>query len=87
MTRQSSPWCKKGKIKNPSHWSDETDIELFDLNSKSHAWRKPVPAQYHPNNEAWWWQHHAVGVLFGAGTGGLVRFEGKHNDKDEDNDP
>ena len=28
------------------------------------VWRKPGtahhPAQYHPNGEAWWWQHHAV---------------------------
>ncbi|KAI2650254.1 Interferon-induced very large GTPase 1 [Labeo rohita] len=22
------------------------------------------PGQYHPYNEAWWWQHHAVGIFF-----------------------
>ncbi len=22
------------------------------------------PVQYSPNSEAWWWQHHAVGVFF-----------------------
>ncbi len=49
-------------------WSDETKIELFGLNSKRYVWRKPGTAhhlsQYSPNSEAWWWQHHAVGVFF-----------------------
>ena len=22
------------------------------------------PGQYHPYGEAWWWQHHAVGMFF-----------------------
>ena len=24
----------------------------------------PVPADKHPHSEAWWWQHHAVGMSF-----------------------
>ncbi len=49
-------------------WSDETKIELFGLNSKRYVWEKTrhcsSPVQYSPNSEAWWWQHHAVGVFF-----------------------
>ncbi len=37
------------------------------------------PVQYSPNSEAWWWQHHAVGVFSAAGTGRLVAIEGKMN--------
>ena len=33
-------------------------------------------AQTHPYSEAWWWQHHAVGMVFIAGTGKLVRIDG-----------
>jgi hypothetical protein len=33
------------------------------------------PREHHC--EAWWWQHHAVGMFFpSAGTGKLVRIEG-----------
>ncbi len=48
-------------------WSDETKIELFGLNSKRYVWKTrhcSSPVQYSPNSEAWWWQHHAVGVFF-----------------------
>ena len=34
---------------------------------------------YHPYGEAWWWQHHAVGMFLAAGSGRLVRIEGKMN--------
>jgi hypothetical protein len=34
---------------------------------------------HHPYGEAWWWQHHAVGMISGAGTGRLVRIKGKMN--------
>ena len=37
-------------------WSDETKIELFGLNAKRHVRRK--------HGEAWWWQHHDVGMFF-----------------------
>jgi hypothetical protein len=33
-------------------WSDETEIEIFGQNAKRHY------------GEAWWWQHHAVGMFF-----------------------
>ncbi len=51
-------------VTNKILWSDETKIELFGLNSKRYVWRKPGTVQYSPNSEAWWWQHHAVGVFF-----------------------
>jgi hypothetical protein len=28
-------------MRNKTLWSDETKIELFGLNAKSHVWRKP----------------------------------------------
>jgi hypothetical protein len=30
-------------MRNKILWSDETQIELFDLNAKRHIWRKPGP--------------------------------------------
>ncbi|KAI3375334.1 hypothetical protein L3Q82_021827 [Scortum barcoo] len=55
-------------MRNKILWSDETKIELFGVNARRHVWRKPgshsSPGQYHPYSEAWWWQHHAVGMLF-----------------------
>ena len=36
----------------------------------------PSPREHHPHNEAWWWQHHAVGMFYMAGTGKLVRIDG-----------
>jgi transposase len=52
-------------------WSDETKIELFGLNSsclegKEH---RVQPKEHHPHRQAWWWQHHALGVLFSQGDG------------------
>ncbi len=71
-------------VTNKILWSDETKIELFGLNSKRYVWRKPgtahQPVQYSPNSEAWWWQHHAVGVFFQLqGQDELVAIEGKMN--------
>ena len=48
-------------------WSDETKMELFGLNAKRYVWRKPNTA-HHPNyttllREAWWWQHHVMGMF------------------------
>jgi hypothetical protein len=49
-------------------WSDETKIEFFGLNVKHHIWQKTRHhsslGQYNPYSEAWWWQHHAVGMFF-----------------------
>ena len=49
--------------------SDETKIEVFGLNSKRHVCLQETrhhssPIHYHPKGEAWWWQHHALGVCF-----------------------
>ena len=44
-------------MRNKMIWSDETKIELFGLNNKPHVW-------HHPYGEAWWWQHHTVGMFF-----------------------
>jgi hypothetical protein len=48
-------------------WSDETNIELFGLNTKRHSWRKP-------GSSIMLW-----GCSSAAGTGRLVRIEGKMN--------
>ena len=42
-------------MRNKILWSDETNIELFGLNVKSHVWRKPgtIPTV-----------KHAVGMFF-----------------------
>ena len=62
-------------------WSDETKIELFGFNSKRHVWRKPSTAHHLPNTIPT--VKHGGGsiMLWGcfsvAGTGGLVRVEGK----------
>ncbi len=53
-------------VTNKILWSDETKIELFGLNSKQYVEKTrhcSSPVQYSPNSEAWWWQHHAVGVF------------------------
>ena len=39
-------------------WTDESKVELFDLNEKFYVWRKPNAAfqhrKPHPNCEVWW---------------------------------
>ena len=35
-----------------------------------------ITRDHHPHSEAWWWQHHAVGMFSSAGTGKLARIEG-----------
>ncbi len=49
------------------------------LNSKHHVWRKP--AEYHPKSKVCWQQLHAVGLFSAAGTGRLVKVEGKLNEE------
>jgi hypothetical protein len=63
-------------MRNKILWSDETKIELFCLNSKCHVWRKPgtIPTVKHGGDSIMLWGCFSV-----AGTGRLVRLEGKIN--------
>jgi hypothetical protein len=73
----------KREMRNNILWSAETKIELFGLNAKRHVWRKPGIA-HHLANTIPTVKHgggsiHAVGMFSAAGTGRLVRIEGKMN--------
>ncbi|KAK3553367.1 hypothetical protein QTP70_003532 [Hemibagrus guttatus] len=70
-------------MSNKIFWSDETKIELFGLNGKHHVWRRPgtshhlantIPTVKHGGGSIMPW-----GCFSAAGTGRLVRIEGKMN--------
>ena len=61
-------------MRNKILWSDETKIELFGLNDKHHVWRKhgTIPTVKHGGDSIM-----LLGCFAAAGTGRLVRIEGK----------
>jgi hypothetical protein len=63
-------------LRNKILWSDETKIELFGLNTKSHIWRKSgtLPTVKHGGGSI-----ILRGCFSAAGTGRLVRIEAKMN--------
>ncbi|KAK3508007.1 hypothetical protein QTP70_010146 [Hemibagrus guttatus] len=70
-------------MRNKILWSEETKIELFGLNGKRHVWRKPGTA-HHLANTIPTVKHGGGSIMLcgcfsAAGTGRLVRIEGKMN--------
>ena len=72
------------RLRNKILSADETEIELFDLNSKCHVGRKPGTAHHLPNTSPKV-NHGVCRIMLGGGcflvigTDRLVRVEGKLN--------
>ena len=68
-------------MRNKVIWSDETKIELFGQNPKRHVWRKPgtIPTVKHGGGNIVVAASCCGGCFSVAGTGRLVRIEGKMN--------
>ncbi|KAG2462272.1 TCB1 transposase, partial [Polypterus senegalus] len=68
-------------MRNKILWSDETKIELFDVNARRHVWRKPGTAHHQANTISTVKRGGGSIMLWGcfsaAGTGRLVRRKGK----------
>ena len=49
--------------RNKILWSDEITLwRECQAETRHHS----TPGQYHPYSEAWWWQHHVVGMFFSS---------------------
>jgi hypothetical protein len=51
------------KVQLPKNWQRN---ELYVLNTKCYVWANPIQhvTEYHTSYfQAWWWLHHAVGML------------------------
>lgn len=55
-------------------WTDETKIELFGLNAKDQHLANSIPTVKHGGSSIMLW-----GYFLAAGSGRLVRIEGKGN--------
>ena len=51
-------------MRNKILWSDETLWRECQGSCLEETRHRSSPGQYHPYSEAWWWQHHAVGIFF-----------------------
>ena len=67
-------------VRNKILWSDETKIELRPNSSKCHVWRKPGTAHHLPKMKHGGGSIMLWGCFSAAGTGGVVRVEGKLNE-------
>ncbi|KAI3360341.1 hypothetical protein L3Q82_014656 [Scortum barcoo] len=78
------PWTfftsalRKKILQHPvqNHQIMKTQKSVLCLEETRH---RSSPGQYHPYNEAWWWQHHAVGMFFSGRNWETSQDRGKMN--------